>query len=159
MPGLVQLSSEQAVQVTLSGVGTDDRILGAGQRHRSLVRPNAFHVSIIFLPTFAFLDRVAEILPAGVDIANASSNILDEFVLKVYLPQLDEKVSTLFHQTITGACTWPRFFWWFSSPIPGSDAFQPDPLSTRLSPQPLVKVTTLLLRYACFSLLFRQARS
>jgi exocyst complex component 4 len=105
MPGLVQLSSEQTAQVTLSSVGADDRILTAGQRHRSLVRPDAFHVSVIFLPTSAFLDRVADILPAGVDIANASSNILDEFVLKVYLPQLDEKVSTLFHQAVTGACS------------------------------------------------------
>ena len=40
-------------------------------------------------------------LPSGLEAARASSAVLDEFVLKVYLPQLEDKVSTLFHQTVT----------------------------------------------------------
>lgn len=102
MPGLVQGVSENAVQVTLSSVGTDDRLLGVGQHHRLLVKPDAFHVSILFQPTLAFLDRVAEVLPSGIESARSSSAVLDEFVLKVYLPQLEEKVSELFHQAVTG---------------------------------------------------------
>ncbi len=50
----------------------------------------------------AFIDRVMEILPSGFEAARASSAVLDEFVLKVYLPQLEEKVSLLFHQAVTG---------------------------------------------------------
>ena len=75
--------------------------MGTGQHHRLLVHPNAFHVSVLFQPTLAFLDRIADILPSGLEAARASSAVLDEFVLRVYLPQLEDKVSTLFHQTVT----------------------------------------------------------
>ncbi|KAJ7275219.1 Sec8 exocyst complex component-specific domain-containing protein [Mycena haematopus] len=119
MPGLVQ-SSESTVQAALSIVGTDDRLLGAGQHHRLIIRPDAFHVSVLFQPTLAWLDRVSDVLPSGVESARESTAVLDDFVLKNYLPQLEEKVSFLFHQAVTGP-----------------DAFQPDPSSSRLSPEPL----------------------
>lgn len=102
VPGLVQ-GSENALQATLAAVGTDDRLMGTGQHHRVLVHPNAFHVSVLFQPTLAFLDRISDVLPAGLETARASSAVLDEFVLKVYLPQLEDKVSALFHQTVTSA--------------------------------------------------------
>ena len=101
VPGLVQGSSENAVQATLSAVGTDDRLIGTGQHHRLLVHPDAFHVTVLFQPTLAFMDRVAEVLPSGHEAGRASSAVLDEFVLKVYLPQLEDKVSELFHQVVT----------------------------------------------------------
>ncbi|KAH7930548.1 exocyst complex component sec8 [Leucogyrophana mollusca] len=128
MPGLVQNSSDTAVQATLSSVGTDDRLLGVGQHHRLLIRPDAFHVSVLFQPTLAFLNRVSEILPSGVESARSASEVLDDFVLQVYLPQLEEKISLLFHQAVTGP-----------------EAFQPDPLSTRFSPQPIFKASTQLM--------------
>ncbi|KAJ7487411.1 exocyst complex component sec8 [Mycena galericulata] len=127
MPGLVQ-SSESTVQAALSTVGTDDRLLGAGQHHRLIIRPDAFHVSVLFQPTLSYLDRVSDVLPSGVESARESTAVLDDFVLKVYLPQLEEKVSFLFHQTLT-------------SP----EAFQPDPSSSRLSPEPLVTASTHLM--------------
>ncbi|GAW04404.1 sec8 exocyst complex component specific domain-containing protein [Lentinula edodes] len=83
MPGLVQGSTENTVQ---SAMLTEDRILGAGQHHRLLIKPNAFH--------------------------NLCEN----------------KVSYLFHQAISGP-----------------EAFQPDPLSKRISPEPLIKVSTHLM--------------
>lgn len=103
MPGLVQGVSENTVQATLSNVGTDDRLAGVGQHHRLIIKPDAFHVSILFQPTLAFLDRVSEVLPSGVESVRSSSAVLDDFVLKVYLPQLEEKVSSLFHQAVTGS--------------------------------------------------------
>ncbi|KAI0654199.1 Sec8 exocyst complex component-specific domain-containing protein [Cubamyces menziesii] len=127
VPGLVQ-GSENALQATLAAVGTDDRLMGTGQHHRLLVHPNAFHVSVLFQPTLAFLDRISDVLPAGLEAARASSAVLDEFVLKVYLPQLEDKVSALFHQTVT-------------SP----DAFEPDQGSLALSPRPLVKASVQLM--------------
>ncbi|CDO72995.1 hypothetical protein BN946_scf185007.g49 [Trametes cinnabarina] len=127
VPGLVQ-GSENAVQATLAAVGTDDRLMGTGQHHRLLVHPNAFHVSVLFQPTLAFLDRISSVLPAGLEAARTSSAVLDEFVLKVYLPQLEERVSALFHQTVT-------------SP----DAFEPDQASLALSSKPLVKSTVQLM--------------
>ncbi|KAJ6509353.1 exocyst complex component sec8 [Mycena vitilis] len=127
MPGLVQ-SSESTVQAALSTVGSDDRLLGAGQHHRLIIRPDAFHVSILFQPTLAWLDRVSDVLPSGVESARESTAVLDDFVLKVYLPQLEEKVSFLFHQAVTGP-----------------ESFQPDPSSARLSPEPLAKASTHLM--------------
>ncbi|CCL98507.1 uncharacterized protein FIBRA_00506 [Fibroporia radiculosa] len=124
VPGLVQGSADSAVQATLSAVGTDDRLAGTGQHHRVLVHPDAFHVSILFQPTLAWLDRISGVLPSGLEAARASSVVLDEFVLNVYLPQLEDKVSLLFHQTVTGP-----------------DAFEPDLASLALSHEPLVKAS------------------
>lgn len=101
MPGLVPGSGD-SVQATLASVGTDDRMLGTDQHHRLIIRPDAFHVSVLFQPTLAFLSRMAAVLPFGVESERTSSVVLDEFVLKVYLPQLEEKVSELFHQAVTG---------------------------------------------------------
>ena len=101
MPGLVQ-SSESTVQAALSTVGTDDRLLGAGQHHRLIIRADAFHVSVLFQPTLSFLDRVSDVLPSGVESARESTAVLDDFVLRVYLPQLEEKVSFLFQRAVKG---------------------------------------------------------
>lgn len=102
VPGLVQGSSETTVQASLSTMGTDERLLGTDQHHRLLVKPDAFHIRVLFQPMLAFLNRATEILPSGFKAARASSAVLDEFILKVYLPQLEEKVSLLFHQAVTG---------------------------------------------------------
>lgn len=123
VPGLVGSSVDGVVQSTLSSIGTDDRIAGAGQ-HRLLIRPDTFHVSVLFQPTLSFLARVGEILPGDIaKSAESSSAFLDQFVLKVYLPQLEDKVTVLFLEAASSL-----------------DAFQEDPESRRLSSQPLIKV-------------------
>ncbi|KAI0249495.1 Sec8 exocyst complex component-specific domain-containing protein [Lactifluus subvellereus] len=128
VPGLVQGSSETPVQATLATVGTDERLLGTDQHHRLLVKPDAFHISVLFQPMLAFIDHMTEILPSGFKAARTSSALLDEFVLKVYLPQLEEKISLLFHQAVTGP-----------------EAFTPDAFSTWLSVEPLVNASTTLM--------------
>ena len=143
VPGLVQGSSESTVQATLSTVGTDERLLGMDQHHRLLIKPDAFHVSVLFQPTLAFLDRIAEVLPSGLESARASSAILDDFVLKVYLPQLEDKVSLLFHHAVTGK--YIIYFVLLPSShflVIGPEAFQPDPASAWLSSEPLVNVSS-----------------
>ncbi|KIJ46391.1 hypothetical protein M422DRAFT_66747 [Sphaerobolus stellatus SS14] len=126
VPGLVHGSSEQPAQSILAHIGADDRFLEVGH-HRVLIKPDAFHVSFLFQPTLSFLDRVVEIMPNGMDAARLPNSYLDEFVLNVYLPQLEEKVQTIFLHTV-------------SDP----DAFQPDAFAEGLSPQPLVKAITQL---------------
>lgn len=101
MPGLAPSATGDTVQTIVSSV-QDDRLLGVDQHHRLLIRPDAFHVTVLFQPTLSYLHRVAEILPSGMEFAQSSSSVLDEFVLKVYLPQLEEKVSDLFHNAVTG---------------------------------------------------------
>lgn len=102
VPGLVQANTENAAQVTLSAVGNDERMLGVGQHHRLLIKPDTFHVSVLFQPTLSFLDRLADVLPAGLESARTSTMLLDDFVLKQYLPQLEEKVSSLFYHAVSG---------------------------------------------------------
>lgn len=128
MPGLAHSSSESTIQTALSIVTTDDHAPDPGQHHRLLIKPDAFHISVLFQPTLTFLSRMADVFPHDMDNAHSMAELLDDFVLKVYLPQLEEKVSLLFHHAI-------------SSP----DTFQPDILSTRFSPQPLLKVTTQIM--------------
>jgi exocyst complex component 4 len=118
MPGLVHsntsdnLRDSLASSTTATGpsasasnltLPTDDRMLtGMDQHHRLLIKPDTFNVTVLFQPTLAFLDRVVDVLPAGIDSAKASSGVLDDFVLKVYLPQLEEKVLDLFHAAVAG---------------------------------------------------------
>ncbi|KAF8640668.1 hypothetical protein AX17_000325 [Amanita inopinata Kibby_2008] len=128
MPGLVPGTAD-TIHASLTSTGTnDERILGGDQHHRLLIRPDAFHVTVLFQPTLSLLNRIADILPAGTESARASSSVLDDFVLRVYLPQLEEKVSDLFHQAVTGA-----------------DAFQPDPFSHRFSREPVTQASTKLM--------------
>ncbi|KAG9093587.1 hypothetical protein FS749_014144 [Ceratobasidium sp. UAMH 11750] len=121
VPGLITSLSEPATQFT-AGVDTSE--------HRLLIRPDAFHVSVLFQPTLAFLERIGACLPDGVGGEGGlkGSLFLDDFVVKVYLPQLEEKVSSLFHQAAGGA-----------------DAFQEDTHSGRISEQPLVKASMQLM--------------
>ena len=73
------------------------------QHHKLLIKPDTFNVTVLFQPTLAFLDRIVDVLPMGLESAKASSTVLEDFVLKVYLPQLEEKVLDLFHSTVSGA--------------------------------------------------------
>ena len=101
MPGLAPGAGGDPSQTIVSSV-TDERTLGGDQHHRLLIRPDAFHVTVLFQPTLSFLHRVANILPAEIQTSQTSSSVLDEFVLKVYLPQLEDKVLDIFHQSVTG---------------------------------------------------------
>lgn len=78
-----------------------------GGTHKALVQADAFNVSVLFGPTLAFLERVKEIMPGGLMGEEETSGsgfggFLDEFVLRTFLPQLEEKVSTVFHQAVGG---------------------------------------------------------
>lgn len=88
--------------------GTSNTLSGMDQHHKLLIKPDTFNVTVLFQPTLVFLDRVVDVLPMGLESAKASSTVLEEFVLKVYLPQLEEKVLDLFHSTVSSA--WLRFF-------------------------------------------------
>lgn len=107
---------------------SSDTVSGMHQHHKLLIKPDTFNVTVLFQPTLTFLDRIVDVLPMGLESAKASSTVLEDFVLKVYLPQLEEKVLDLFHSTVSGP-----------------EAFLPDPLSTNLSHEPLMKASTQLI--------------
>ena len=99
MPGLAPSTGDTSQTIVTNAI--DDRLLGVDQ-HRLLIRPDAFHVTVLFQPTSSFLQRVSESLPSGIGSPQTSSVVLDQFVLNVYLPRLEEKVSDLFHDAVTG---------------------------------------------------------
>ena len=117
-------ATDAAVQTSLVPSNSEDRYASA-RAHSRLLKADAFHVTVLFTPTLAFLSRVEAILPSGMaDTARGPVNFLNEFASEVYLPQLETKVLALFHNAAGGA-----------------DAFQEDVASGKLSSKPLVKVS------------------
>lgn len=98
--------------------------------HKALVPADAFNVSVLFGPTLAFLERVKDIMPGGlvtddeIDAGTGFEGFLDDFVLRTYLPQLEEKVAQVFQQAVGGM-----------------DAFQDDPGYKRVSTVPIARVS------------------
>ncbi|WWC87558.1 uncharacterized protein L201_002448 [Kwoniella dendrophila CBS 6074] len=102
VPGLVsmQVAGENATLTVLTD--SDDRYSTAG-KHRTLIPPNAFNVTTLFQPTISLIERATFIVPPGFeDATGAFSTVLEDFVVKVFLPQLDQKVTASFQQAVSG---------------------------------------------------------
>lgn len=114
LPGLLSEFSPTSTTPSSQLIVTDDRYgggrNGAGGSHKALVSADPFNVSILFGPTLAFMERVKEVMPSGgmpgavvlEDEGNGVGAFLDGFVLKTFLPQLEEKVTSVFHQAVGG---------------------------------------------------------
>ncbi|OWZ70298.1 hypothetical protein AYX14_04331 [Cryptococcus neoformans] len=101
VPGLVNMQSDQPVSVVAPD--TDDRFSPSSGRYRTLVPPNAFNVTTLFQPTLAFIHRASAIVPPGFESETQGfSTILEDFVVKVFLTQLDEKVTAGFQKAVSG---------------------------------------------------------
>jgi exocyst complex component 4 len=108
VPGLVHMQSVDGgtnnQQSILPGYtsGSDERF-SSSTKHRTLIPPNAFNVSTLFQPTLAFIERAISIIPPGFeDETGTFGSVLEDFVVKVFLPQLDEKVTASFQQAVSG---------------------------------------------------------
>ena len=135
VPGLITDGAPSTTTTSALIVASTDFSSGSGRSsglngtHKALVPADAFNVSVLFGPTLSFLDRVKEIMPGGLvndEETNASTSFggfLDEFVLRTFLPQLEDKVASVFHQAVGGI-----------------DAFQEDPNWKRVSRVPIVRV-------------------
>lgn len=116
--------------IVASSAGGGSRSFGLNGTHKALVPSDAFNVSVLFGPTLAFLERIKEIMPGGliaddeVDASTGFGGFLDDFVLRTYLPQLEEKVAQAFQQAVGGM-----------------DAFQDDPNYKRFSSVPIARVS------------------
>ncbi|KAH8929370.1 hypothetical protein BT69DRAFT_1235977 [Atractiella rhizophila] len=140
VPGLVSAATENTTSISsnviISSMITDDRFsattgstAGSGS-HKILVKADAFNISVLFAPTLSFLERVKDIMPGGLlgDEDRGFEGFMDEFVLNTFLPQLEEKVTNVFHQAVGGL-----------------DAFQEDPNWRNLSPVPVFKSVSSLI--------------
>ncbi|KAI0969798.1 Sec8 exocyst complex component-specific domain-containing protein [Xylaria arbuscula] len=106
VPGLTSNSRKsQAVGKKTSLVGKESRksALGGGLDNRntsgtykSLVEPSVFNMSLLLPPTLIFIQRLKAIVPPGTDLAaSALTSFLDNFLVNVFQPQLDETLGKL----------------------------------------------------------------
>lgn len=64
--------------------------------YKSLVEPSVFNMSLLLPPTLVFLQRLKIIVPPGSDLAASTlTSFLDNFLVNVFQPQLDETLGKL----------------------------------------------------------------
>ena len=92
--------------------------------HKLLVDPSVFNISTLLPPSLSFLRRLKDIVPPDSDIAISTlTSFLDDFLVNVFNPQLDETVTDLCNQTFMDL-----------------DAYQQDPHWTDHATRPIFKV-------------------
>ncbi|KAL8634018.1 hypothetical protein Q9189_000264 [Teloschistes chrysophthalmus] len=102
-----------------------DRVSKGGPAtHKLLVESSVFNIGILLPPSLTFLQRLKDIVPPNSDIAISTlTTFLDDFLVNVFLPQLEESVTELCAQSHIGR-----------------DAFQEDPQWRQWAPRPILKV-------------------
>ncbi|KAL4817111.1 hypothetical protein BDW67DRAFT_175036 [Aspergillus spinulosporus] len=118
VPGLVSKSEQKSDEN-----GPSDSRQGTG--HKILIEPSVFNMSLLLPPSLSFIQRLKDIVPVDSDMFTGSlTSFLDDFLVNVFLPQLDE--------TVTDLCTLSFIT---------SDAFTEDPQWSMVSPKPVFKGT------------------
>jgi exocyst complex component 4 len=96
------------------------------ETYKSLVEPNVFNMSLLLPPTLVFLGRLKNIVPPGSDLATSTlTTFLDNFLVNVFQPQLDETLGKL-SDTVFGE----------------ADAFQQDADWAQVAKRPVFKGAT-----------------
>lgn len=99
VPGLVSESLRPIKTNTTSEKTVSD---GAATGHKLLIEPNVFNMGLLLPPSLAFLQRVKEIVPANAGILPGSlTSFLDDFLVNVFLPSLEDTMRELFNQVIS----------------------------------------------------------
>ncbi|KAI2470315.1 Sec8 exocyst complex component-specific domain-containing protein [Annulohypoxylon bovei var. microspora] len=94
--------------------------------YKSLVEPSVFNMSLLLPPTLVFLGRLKAIVPPGSDLAASTlTSFLDNFLVNVFQPQLDETLSKL-SDSVFGE----------------TDSFQQDPAWDLVARRPVFKGAT-----------------
>lgn len=123
VPGLVS-DSKRLDEVTTSTTANLD---GSATGHKLLVEPSVFNMGILLPPSLDFLNRLKEVVPSNADISMSTlTSFLDDFLVNVFHPQLDE--------TLIELC---------AQPFLELDAFTEDPHWARHSKKPIFKVACL----------------
>ncbi|PHH77418.1 hypothetical protein CDD80_653 [Ophiocordyceps camponoti-rufipedis] len=132
VPGLTRKTGVDSKKnrVTIDGAASRrDTAYGLGKTTgplKSLVEPSVFNMSLMLPPTLVFLQRLKGIVPPGSDLATSTlTTFLDNFLVNVFQPQLDETLGKL-SETVFGE----------------ADAFLQDPTWSQSAPRPVFKGTT-----------------
>jgi exocyst complex component 4 len=120
---LIVPRSDLATSRKSTGYGTNQQ--GSGT-YKSLVEPSVFNMSLLLPPTLVFLQRLKNIVPPGSDLATSTlTTFLDNFLVNVFQPQLDETLGKL-SDTVFGE----------------ADAFLQDPDWADVAKRPIFKGAT-----------------
>ncbi|KAI9141112.1 hypothetical protein BKA69DRAFT_1076112 [Paraphysoderma sedebokerense] len=86
--------------------------VGSFQGHKTIVPPGPANVNVMFIPTLKLVDKIEQSLidfsttsptyDAFQDKENEFHAFLDDFVLNVFVPQIEEKVLSYVHRYIAG---------------------------------------------------------
>ena len=140
VPGLTSNTRKTAVDKKVSLLGNRLTVDGSrksigpgygdsrqnGDIYKSLVEPSVFNMSLLLPPTLVFLQRLKSIVPPGSDLATSTlTSFLDNFLVNVFQPQLDETLGKL-SDSVFGE----------------SEAFQQDSHWSQLAKRPVFKGTT-----------------
>ncbi|KAK2800656.1 hypothetical protein FQN50_008040 [Emmonsiellopsis sp. PD_5] len=121
VPGLVSKSRQKASATNSSR----SRQESSGTGHKLLIEPSVFNMSLLLPPSLAFIHRLKDIVPFNSDIMLSTlTSFLDDFLINVFQPQLDEAVTDLCAMTFIAL-----------------DAFTEDPQWSRVSPRPIFRGT------------------
>ena len=98
VPGLVSKSHR------LSGKTHGDRTVaydGPTIGHKLLIEPSVFNIRSLLPPSICFLQRLKDIVPSDSDIATSTlTSFLDDFLVNVFTPQLDDTITELCNQVL-----------------------------------------------------------
>ncbi|KAF3053262.1 hypothetical protein E8E11_006896 [Didymella keratinophila] len=104
-------------------------IEGNATGHKLLVEPSVFNMGILLPPSLDFLNRLKEVVPTGSDIVMSTlTSFLDDFLVNVFHPQLDETLVELCAQAYVEV-----------------DSYQEDPHWSKHSKKPIFKGTASFL--------------
>ncbi|CAG8422193.1 unnamed protein product [Penicillium salamii] len=121
VPGLVSKSRSK----TATNDTAQSNKGNSGTGHKILLEPSVFNMSILLPPSLSFIQRLKDIVPVDSNISMGTlTSFLDDFMVNVFLPQLDE--------TVTDLCTLSFI---------AADAFMEDPQWSKVSPRPIFKGT------------------
>lgn len=93
VPGLVSKSTRAPENSHIEGsLASDGPVTG----HKLLIDPNVFNISLLLPPSLSFLQGLKEIVPPDSNIKISTlTSFLDDFLVNVFQPQLEETVSEL----------------------------------------------------------------
>ncbi|KAL8772637.1 MAG: hypothetical protein Q9209_002298 [Squamulea sp. 1 TL-2023] len=122
VPGLVSRSQRRS--------GTQHRNAsvsrGGPATHMLLAESSVFNIALLLPPSLSFLQRLKEIVPSDSNIAISTfTSFLDDFLVNVFLPQLEETVTKLCAESYMDL-----------------DAFHEDPHWSQQATRPILKSTS-----------------
>ena len=126
VPGLVSKSrARDGMDLISDRSGQDSTVAG----HKLLIEPGVFNMTVLLTPSLTFLQRLKDIVPSTAHIPMSTlTSFLDNFLINVFQPQLEEAVTELCAQAIIDL-----------------EAFSEDTLWSKVSVRPIFKGTASLM--------------